>query len=134
MTYYDIPKILEIIKQYNIDIKTLAERRKEYASVGVTQYGIESTLPKAQGVNSDVVANEAIRHVEDNMFFANMETDIKYLQDRWDRVTNETDAQILSLRLDGLSAREIGRILRCTDRTIHVRLRRIAETIKSYPQ
>ena len=129
MTYYSVDKILEIIKMYHVNIKNVHNFSKEMASVGVAQYGIEASLPKGTNI-SDIVEKEAIRQIEGNKVFAEIITDIKYLQDRWDRVTNDTDAHILKLRLDGLSAHDIGQILNRTDRMIHIRLRRIAETIK----
>lgn len=132
LSYYTVDKVLEIIRGYSNNIQN-AKESMEYASVGVAQYGIEATMPRGN-TTSDVVANEAIRMVTGTGYFANMITDIKYLQDRWDRVTNEKDATVLNLRLDGLSSAEIGQILGCSERNVNIVLRRVAETIISCPQ
>src|SRR5690625_3247017 len=96
MTYYSVDKILQIIKDYHRNIELLNERKKYHASAGVSQLNEEATLPRANTL-SDVTANEAIRHVEDSKFIADIKTDIKYLHDRLDRITNERDAQILNI-------------------------------------
>lgn len=128
MTYYNTTKILDIIKMYNHNKKLLAEYKKQYASVGVTQYGIESTLPRASG-NSDITANAALQQVASDRYYADIQTDIKYLEDRWDRITEEEDAEILHLRLQGYSSRDIAVTLGISKGTIHRRLRGIAATI-----
>src|SRR5699024_5386640 len=129
MTYYSTEKILEIIKHYHTNMQNIKEWQRDHASVGVVKMGIEATMPKANTL-SDVVANEAIRQIEDSKFFTEMETDIKYLQQRWDRVTNESDARILSLKLGGLSSWEIGNVVQCSERNVNKRLWVVAKTIQ----
>ena len=129
MTYYDIPKVLEIINHYHAYKENIDEYKYIYSSVGVAQGGIESTLPKAQGQTSDTVANEAINAIEGNKAYANIVTDMKYIENRWHRVTDERDAMVLNYRLEGYSAIEIAQLLRCTDRTVRTRLYNIAKVI-----
>lgn len=133
MTYYTIDKVLDIIRDYHININNIRGISNDMASVGVAQGGIESSMPKANSI-SDVVANEALRQIEMTGYFAEMLTDIKYLQDRWDRVTIEKDAQVLNLRLSGLTSMEIGQVVGCSERNVNTVLRRVASTIISYPQ
>jgi len=107
--YYTVNKTMEIIKYYHVNIDNLKEIHQEMASVGVAQYGIESSMPRASTI-SNVVQSEALRRVEDTKMWAGMITDIKYLQDRWCRITDERESRVLSLRLDGLSMLEIANI------------------------
>lgn len=126
---YTTDKVVEIINSYHRNIKLLKEFRKDYASVGVAQGGIESVMPRGKGTTSDVVANEAIRQLENNDYFAEVRTDIKYLQDRLYRVTDEEDAIILSNRLDGAEVVTIACMMECSERKIYDRLRKIAKII-----
>src|SRR5690625_133316 len=130
MTYYSVDKILQIIKDYHRNIELLKNKRKHYASVGVSQLNEEATLPRANTL-SDETANEAIRHVEDRKFIADIKTDIKYLHDRLDRITDERDAQILNMRLQGHSTSDIAIQHNCSRRNVDKRLRAIAKTIAS---
>lgn len=133
MTYYSVNKILEIMKMYSIYKENVRNYKREHASVGVAQLGIEATMPKANTI-SDVVADEALKHVEDVHIFAEMKTDIKYLEDRWHRVTGEQDEKILSLRLDGYSAWQIARVSRCSERKVYNRLESIARMIGGFAE
>lgn len=100
---------MTIIKYYHINIKNLSEIELTRKSVGVSQYGIEAGMPHGNGISS-VVENEAIRQIEDIKFWSDIITDIKYLQDRWHRITDQRESRILSLRLDGLTLKEIASI------------------------
>ena len=103
---YTTQKVLDIIKNYKHYQEAICNHKKEYASVGVAQGGIESVMPKAQGGTSDPTGNEAIKHVEDITAMSKIATDIKYVQDRLYRVPKEYET-ILDLRLSGHTVREI---------------------------
>ena len=133
--YYSTKKILDIIKYYHINLnnlKTLAAEN-QLRSVGVAQYGIEASLPKGNNISS-VVENEVLRQVENTKFFAGIITDMKYLQDRWHRVTTEREAMVLKLRLDGHKAKDIAQMLGVARSEVYRTLERIACQIKGYPQ
>lgn len=131
MTYYSVDKILDLIKMYHVNIERIKSWQREYESVGVTVYDEEATLPKGNQI-SDTVANEAIRLVNDDIVFNMIETDVKYIQDRLDRVTEKEDAVILSMRLSGYSVQDIANVHSVTPRTIHRRLEKIAMLIQGY--
>lgn len=133
MSYYTVDKVLSIINSYHINVNNVREISREMASVGVSQYGIESSMPKSNTI-SNVVEKEAMRQLEMSTFFADMITDMKYLQDRWDRVTEETEAQILAMRLSGYSATDISMRLKMSRKNVYLKLRNIARIIGGYPQ
>lgn len=132
--YYTVDKVVEIISEfhtYEARLKAFDDER--IPSVGVAQYGIESVMPRANSVSSGV-ESAAINLTFMPKMMSNMITDMKYLQDRWYRVTDDEDAAVLQLRLSGASTIEIARLFGVDQRTVQRRLRRIAETIMSYPQ
>lgn len=131
MTYYSINKILEIIKNYRVNMNNIRNQNNDLSSVGVSVYGVEASLPKGNGT-SDIVATEAFRLIEGTKHFANIKTDMKYLQDRWHRVTDEKQAMVLSLSLDGLSVEEIANIQEVSRSSVYRTLTNIAEVIKGY--
>src|SRR5699024_8381036 len=129
MTYYNTSEVLQIIKDYHVYKANIADTcKRDYASVGVTAYNEEATLPRANTI-SDVTANEAIRDMGELPVIAQMRTDIKYLEDRLDRVTDDIEVEILALRMEGLSASDIGAITLYSTRQIHRKLVDIAKLI-----
>ena len=125
---YTVKKILELIRMYHVNINNIKERQREYQSVGVS---VISDMPKANNI-SDTVANEALRLIRDDRMFQLIESDVKYIQDRLDRVTEKEDAIILSMRLNGRSVRDIAEMHNVSERTIHRKLERIAMLIQGY--
>ncbi|RDW17622.1 hypothetical protein CWR48_13990 [Oceanobacillus arenosus] len=133
MTYYTTKKVMEIIKYYHIDTQNLRWMQEDKKSVGIAQYGIEATLPKGNGFSS-VVENESIRQIENTKFWAEKITDMKYLQDRWYRITDEKEATVLQLRLNGYSISHIAELMKMERTGVYRMIERIACQIKSYPQ
>src|SRR5699024_11701187 len=115
MTYYNTSEVLQIIKDYHLYKDNIANACvRDYASVGVTAYNEEATPPRANTI-SDVTANEALMGIDELPVVAQMRTDVKYLEDRLDRVTDDIEVEILALRREGLSASDLGAItLYCT--------------------
>lgn len=129
MTYYDTSKVLEIMENYHIYMANITgSPEREYSSVGVTVYDEEAILPRANTI-SDVTANEALRGIDELPVFAQMRTDLKYINDRLDRVTVKRDIEILGLRLEGLSVRDIALAVGISKTHVHRRLVNIAECI-----
>src|SRR5690625_203632 len=129
MTYYNTSKVLQIIKDYHVYKVNIANAcKRDYASQGVTEYHEEAELPQATTL-SDVTANEALRGIDELPVVAQMRTDVKYLEDRLDRVTDDIEIDILALRMEGLSASDIGAITLYSTRQIHRKLVDIAKLI-----
>src|SRR5699024_6633265 len=129
MTYYNTSEVLQIIKNYHLYKANIAHAcARDSASVGVTAYNGEATLPRANTI-SDVTENEALRGIDELPVVAQMRTDVKYLEDRLDRVTDDIEIEILALRMEGLSASDIGAITLYSTRQIHRKLVDIAKLI-----
>lgn len=104
---YSTKQVLTMIKEYQKNVKAIAHLRKEYLESicggNIAQYGIESTMPKAVGQTSDPVFREVTRLLKQDKVIAKFEMKVEYIQNRWDRVTDETQEIILSQVLSGTS-------------------------------
>lgn len=133
--YYSINKILAIIHNYHVKINIIEnlEKGMELKSVGVSQYGDDAGMPKANN-NSSATENEALRIARSSKLWSNAMTDIKYIQQRWHRVTDEQQAIALHLRLSGYSITDISHIIKKKKSQTYNLLRGAAKAIKGYPQ
>lgn len=108
---YSAEKVMELINSYPYYIKRITALRKEYQDeVGggnIGQYGIEATLPKPQGGSTDPVFNEMQRLMKMDQELSRLESKTRYIQNRWNRITDERLATILNLRLSGYIYKEI---------------------------
>jgi|SRR5699024_5895459 len=130
MTYYTRKKVLEIIKNYRVNMQAIQDNEKYYPSVGVAQGGVDSAMPKARGVTSDPTAQVAIQKADKHDYFSKIKTDIKYLQDRLDRVPDRL-RDTLDLRLAGCTVQEIYHHTNKTQATIYRELNEIADMIRT---
>lgn len=103
MTYYNTKRILTIMKNYHI-YASQQPIEKQYASVGVS---VITDMPSGNTL-SDVTANAALRGIDELPIHTQMRTDKKYLDDRVYRITDYADREVLTLRLEGMSIRDIG--------------------------
>lgn len=120
---YSTEKIMDLINNYPYYISRLKEMNALYQSeVGggsIAQYGIESAMPKAQGGNSDPVHNDVLRRMKMNKEITRIENKVRYIQNRWDRITDERMALVFNLRLNGETYTEIAKMLGVTKQRVH---------------
>ncbi len=124
---YTVDEILEIIKMYHINIVNVREYRKEYKSVGVS---VISDEIMATGGTSDPVQTEALKHINNSLFYSQLATDIKYLEQRLDRITSERNAQVVALRMQGFTRMDIAEVLGVSKMTVGRLLKIAANEIK----
>lgn len=127
---YTPSKVKQIIKNYYINLKTLQETQIDIKSVGIS---IITDMPNGNRL-SDNTANEAIRLHDHSISQKEMITDIKYLQQRMNRITRERDAQVLNLIMQGYSETEVSRITQMSNRNVRYRLDVIAREICELPK
>ncbi|WP_210126550.1 hypothetical protein [Mammaliicoccus sp. N-M50] len=127
---YSTKQVLTLIKEYQDNVKTIARLRKEYienvCGGNIAQYGIESSMPKAVGQTSDPVFREVTRLLKQDKMLNRYENKIKYVQDRWDRVSDETQETILNQVLSGVSYEEIAKTMGKTPSRISQIVKEIA--------
>ena len=127
---YDVNKIVRIIKNYYHNLRyTQAVLEDSIESVGVSQYGIEATMPHGSGT-SNPTERQVIKSINTTKHVSKTLTDMKYLQDRTYRIKREKDAIVLYSLMTGKTYQEIADMLDCSTQNVHQRVERIAEIIK----
>ena len=117
-----------ILKDYHWMINSIKIMRQslEHADEGITaQYGIEATLPKPQGVNSDQVYREVVRRSKYWKRIEQYEKKVSIIQERLHAVSDEREIEVLHWLLEGKSYRWIARHMGLSERQI----RRIKDSI-----
>ncbi|MET4563341.1 hypothetical protein ABIA69_004538 [Lysinibacillus parviboronicapiens] len=119
--YHWMIEQLRIGKLQDEAVKTI-----EYDGAKVAMYGIEATLPKASGGNSDPVSYEASRRTK---FYVKRvlryEWKVREIQERASKVIGEREVFVLHHLLDGHSMRKIAEKMNVSEATV----RRIRERI-----
>lgn len=104
-------EVNQILKDYHWminSIKIMRESLKD-AGEGITaQYGIESSMPKAQGTNSDPVYSEVVRRTKRYKKIMEYEERILNFQGLFHKVYEERECEVLYWLLEGKSYRWIG--------------------------
>lgn len=115
---YTIEKIMDLINNYPFYIKRIIKLRERYlnevAGGNISQYGIESSLPKPQGNNSDPVYNEMQRLLKMDKELSRLEYKVRYIQNRGERVVDERLGLVFNMRLSGKTYQEIADELEVT--------------------
>ena len=115
---YTIEKIMDLINNYPFYIKRIIKLRERYltevAGGNISQYGIESSLPKPQGNNSDPVYNEMQRLLKMDKELSRLEYKVRYIQNRSERVVDERLGLVFNMRLSGKTYQEIADELEVT--------------------
>lgn len=115
---YSTEKIMDLINNYPFYIKRIIKLRERYlnevAGGNISQYGIESSLPKPQGNNSDPVYNEMQRLLKMDKELSRLEYKVRYIQNRGERVVDERLGLVFNMRLSGKTYQEIADELEVT--------------------
>ncbi|PKE64229.1 hypothetical protein [Macrococcoides caseolyticum] len=131
---YTTEQIKDIINNYPIYIKRIFELKRSYyeniMGGNTALYGIEATLPKGNGSNSDPVFNEINRILKTDKTIIRLENKVKYIQNRWDRVIDERMAIVLSDKLSGYTIYDSAEKLDCSPQRISQIFNEIAELLK----
>ena len=131
---YSTEKIMDLINNYPYYISRLKELNSQYQSEiggGITaQYGIESAMPKAQGMNSNPVENNVMRRKKMDKEITRLENKARYIQNRWDRITDERMALVFNLRLNGMTYRTIAFDLGISKSRVHQVMDEICELLQ----
>lgn len=131
---YTTEQIARMIKEYQTNVRAVAKLRREYiddvCGASIAQYGIEATMPKPQGQTSDPVLREVQRLMRQDSVIAKYEQKVLYIQNRWDRVTDERQAMIFNQVLTGTSFEVISETMNLSRQRIHQIVNEIAELLK----
>ena len=109
---YSKNEIRKIINDYHWLIRLIDSKVYEYDSNSIGQYGIESSMPKAQGGTSDKVLVRVLRNEKDRKKTENMIDRINVIDKHEDLIENEKTYHILQLMKQGESNRRIKILLK----------------------
>lgn len=127
---YTTNEVIELINNYPMYIKQLVILKEDYykniLGGSIAMYGIEAAMPKGQGGTSDPVFNELNRILKTDKQISRLENKVRYIQHRWDRITDERHAIIFADRLSGRTYVEIAKKLECTPQRIQQIMTEIA--------
>ncbi|MET3700143.1 hypothetical protein SAMN05877753_1202 [Bacillus oleivorans] len=105
-TKFNKHQIYGILKNYHWMVKEI-QRIDHYLSEtdfrGAAQYGIEATLPKAQGVVGKALENEVIRRVNKSKRLQKYIEEVNFINERIPSITDEKEKVVLDCLLDGMS-------------------------------
>lgn len=127
---YTADYFLDVMRNYRMYVETLLQQDELLPSVGVSQYGDESSMPRSGGVTSTV--ERAAIGLADNPFFKRRAESL----DRFDRALSlvQHDSSLLDIhfavvdiRMRGFRTEDISEITGLSQRTVQRKLRDVAE-------
>lgn len=118
------------LKDYHWMINSIKIMRQSLENAGdglIAQYGIEATMPKAQGQTSDPVYSEVVRRSKRWKKVESYENKVKMIQERIHLIEDEREIEVLHWLLEGKGYSWIARHMGLSERHI----RRIKDLIVS---
>lgn len=113
-TKYNKFEIYNILRNYFWmvrEIKRIDEYLEDTDFSGTAQYGIEATLPKAQGIVGKALENEIIRRAKKSKRLLEYIEKVNFINERTERIKDEKEKVVLDCLLDGLSLTAISKHL-----------------------
>lgn len=132
---YNEQQVLGMMYDYQWSVRVLQEKRSSLESIFVqtAKYGIETSMPKAQGHVNDAVYNEVLRRERATKSLNSVREKVLFLQNFLETDEYEDmdfhNKMILNMTLEGMTIRAIGRILELHHNTVHRRQQAIARII-----
>lgn len=116
-------QIYGILRDYAWMLREIQRIDRELQKInftGTAQYGIEATLPHAQGIVGKALENEVIRRNKKSERLYGYIEKVNYINQRLERVTEEKDKVVLDCLLDGMNIAAIGAHLGVSRKHIHI--------------
>lgn len=127
---YTRREVLGMMKEYknNLEIlhRLVEDRIKEVDSTRISNYGIGSSMPNGNRI-SDRVFMAVNDNLKEDRVVQNFKRKIEYINNHIDCVENYKLSLVLSLRLEGRTSKEIGKIFGVGGSRISNMLTEIAE-------
>ncbi len=121
-------EIENILKDYHWiinSIKILNDSMKDAGEGLTAQYGIEATMPKAQGTTGDPIYREVVRREKRHNVIDKYKTKISIIQDRIHLIKDDREIEVLHWLLEGKSYRWIAMHMGLS----HSHIRRLRDSI-----
>lgn len=105
-------EIENILKDYHWKLNSIKDMREtlgDLISSKTAMYGLDASLPKPKGNPGDPVFADVMRRSRRWKKIEQYEKEVRYIQERIDRITDERESEVLFWLLEGKSYRWIGR-------------------------
>lgn len=115
-------EIEKALKDYHWMVKEIERLRQLLGQAGENlcqQYGIESTLPKPQGSNTDKVFNEVARRERSWRHLERLLKKVAFIESRIHLITDDKERTVLHCTLDGMQANEIAAHMNMSERQLY---------------
>lgn len=109
------------LRDYMWIINEIKRQRKLLEDVGgnfTAKYGIEASMPKTVGQNSDPIFQEVVRREKKSKWVEKLEKKVLFIQSRLDCIKDEREKAVLECLLDGMSMIAISRHMGLSTRHI----------------
>lgn len=125
---------MNLINSYPYYISRLKELDVQYKNeVGggaTSQYGIDAAMPKAQKGNSDPVHNDTIGRMKMDKELNRLQEKVRYIQNCWERITDERTTLVFNLRLNGMTYQSIAKEVGISPQRAHSNMNEVCETLQ----
>jgi DNA-directed RNA polymerase specialized sigma subunit len=113
-TAYNKHQIYGILKDYHWMVREIGRIDRQLSTTdfaGVAQYGIEATMPTAQGVVGRALENEIIRRETKSKRLYDYIDKVNFMNENISKITDEREKVVLDCLLDGLSLTAVSKHL-----------------------
>ncbi|WP_051291314.1 LuxR C-terminal-related transcriptional regulator [Fictibacillus gelatini] len=114
-------EIEDALRDYHWMIKEIDRLHEELATANTsctTQYGIEASLPKANG-NSDTVGREVINRERKRRTLTKLEAKVQFIENNMACIEDARQLTVLNCMLDGMNIVSISQHMGFSERTVY---------------
>ncbi|MDU9418067.1 hypothetical protein RCL10_05920 [Staphylococcus lloydii] len=124
---YTPTEVKQLITDYHWMRRLIDHQVYEYDSTSTSQYGIESSMPKAQGAVGDKVLVRVIRNDKDRRKTQELIDKVAFIDEHEHRISNDKNYHILQLLKQGESKNRIMVLMQISKDNLYNRIDAITE-------
>ncbi|MBF7023736.1 hypothetical protein [Staphylococcus kloosii] len=119
---YTPTEVKQLITDYHWMRRLIDHQVYEYDSTSTSQYGIESSMPKAQGGTGDKVLVRVIRNDKDRRKTQELIDKVAFIDEHEHHITNDKNYHILQLLKQGEKINTIALLMKVDRKEIYRKL------------
>lgn len=124
---YTPTEVKQLITDYHWMRRLIDHQVYEYDSTSTSQYGIESSMPKAQGTVGDKVLVRVIRNDKDRRKTQELIDKVAFIDEHEHQISNDKNYHILQLLKQGESKNRIMVLMQISKDNLYNRIDAITE-------
>lgn len=124
---YTPTEVKQLITDYHWMRRLIDHQVYEYDSTSTSQYGIESSMPKAQGAVGDKVLVRVIRNDKDRRKTQELIDKVAFIDEHEHQINNDKNYHILQLLKQGESKNRIMVLMQISKDNLYNRIDAITE-------